>query len=430
MGSERVGIGLIGAGTVGGGVVRILKEKAALLEARIGVQMELLHAADLEPNRLRDLGVPDECVTTDYREVLANDDVQVVVELVGGTSVAYEIVKEALEAGKGVVTANKALLAERGGPLFALAKEKGLPLMFEAAVCGAIPIIQAVRDGLVANRMSGLLGIVNGTCNYILTEMLENESPYDDALADAQKLGFAEADPTFDVEGNDSAHKLALLSALGFETVPEYQSIPVEGISRLRLEDVRLAAELGYVVKLLAVARAQEETVFLSVHPALLPASHPLASVSGSMNAVAIKTDAAGEVMFYGPGAGEMPTASAVVSDIAAVAQALSAGGRPRFWGPGDENTYDHGEFDDYTCAYFLRFDVQDRFGVLGRIATILGEHNVSIDSMIQHGEAVGAVPIVLCTHEAREGDVRAAVKRIEDEEFVVGEAGVLRVEQ
>jgi homoserine dehydrogenase len=431
--TQTLGIGLVGAGTVGGGVLQILRQKAELLQRRSGVRLELRRAADLDRQRLLEAGVAEEMITTDYRELLGDPAVDVVVELVGGTGAAYEIVESALAADKAVVTANKALLAERGAPLFRLAGEKGVPLLFEAAVCGAIPIISAIRDGLVANEIAGLLGIVNGTCNYVLTQMLEADRSYAEALAEAQSLGYAEADPTFDVEGMDSAHKLALLAALGFETVPEYPSIPVEGVSGLQLEDVRIAAEMGYVVKLLAVARPREDALFLSVHPALLPGSHPLASVSGSMNGVSLVSDAAEESMLYGRGAGALPTASAVVSDLVALARTRACGGRATAWYPPAENALRLASFDDYRCRYFLRFDVDDRFGVLGRIATILGEEEVSIATVVQKGEETPPgepVPVVILTHTAREGCLRRAVERIEALDVVRAPAGVLRVEE
>ncbi len=429
MSNTTLAIGIVGAGTVGGGVIRLLLERADLLSERTGATLRLARVADLDPQRVSVLGVPDAHITDDYRTVCNDPEIDIVVELVGGTGVAYDVVECALRAGKAVVTANKALLAERGGPLFALAAEQGVPLLFEAAVCGAIPIIQAIRDGLVANRITGLLGIVNGTCNYILTQMLEHEQPYDEALGDAQRLGYAEADPTFDVEGNDSAHKLALLAALGFGTTPDYECIPVQGIRGLPLQDVRMAAEMGYVTKLLAVARPHEGQLFLSVHPALLPDSHPLANVSGSMNAVALDTDAAQEAMFYGRGAGQMPTASAVVSDLAALARTRATGGDFLTWQPPKTGAYTLASFADYTCRYFLRFAVRDDFGVLGRITTILGEERVSLTAVQQHAEHGDLVPVVLLTHLAREGDVRRAVERIEALDCVEGPSGMLRVE-
>lgn len=420
-------IGLIGAGTVGGGVIQLLLERSALLAERAGVALELAGVADLDTERVKSLGVPAARVTTDFTGLVASDEIDCIVELVGGTGVAQRIVEAALAAGKPVVTANKALLAECGAPLFQAARAAQVPLLYEAAVCGAIPIIRALRDGFVADRLFSLLGIVNGTCNYILTQMLQEGQSYDEALTAAQALGYAEADPTFDVEGNDSAHKLALLSALGFGTVPAYPDIPVEGISQLHLEDVRMAADLGYVVKLLAVARPREKSLFLSVHPALLRRDHPLASVSGSLNAVCLTTDAAEDAMFCGRGAGALPTASAVLSDVVSLAR---AGGRPPYaWSPPENQRFHLGSFADYECRYFLRFNVRDEYGVLGHIATTLGQSRVSIASVVQHEGEGSALPVVLLTHRAREGDLRQAVAELEAADFCVGPAGVLRVE-
>ncbi|MFH0910408.1 MAG: homoserine dehydrogenase [Planctomycetota bacterium] len=423
------GIGLVGAGTVGGGVAKILAEKADLLAERAGMRLEIVRVADLDEKRIRMLSIPKSRIAASADEVIQDAKVDVVLELVGGTTVAYDIVAKALKAGKSVVTANKALLAERGRDLFALAREKGLPLAFEAAVCAAIPIIRALRDGLVADRLESLLGIVNGTCNYILTQMLEKGKPYREALAEAQRLGFAEADPAFDVEGYDSAHKLALLAALGFDTQVDFHALPVEGISRLALSDLHMAREMGYVAKLLAVARPRDGRLFLSVHPGLLSEEHPLASVSGSMNAVALFGDAVGEAMYYGRGAGALPTASAVLSDVVELARARARGSLPHRWYPRAQNRFEPAALADYECPYFVRFTVLDRCGVLGAIATLLGEERVSIASVVQKGLADAGVPIVLLTHVAREGNLRRAIERIEGQDFIVAPTAVMRVE-
>ncbi|MCX7935624.1 MAG: homoserine dehydrogenase, partial [Planctomycetota bacterium] len=294
-------VGIAGAGTVGAGVIEILMTRAALLEQRSGVRLALTRVADIDTAKAQAAGAPKEIIAADGLAVATAPDIDIFVEVIGGTGAAEKMVRAALQAGKPVVTANKALLAEKGRPLFALAREKGVPLAFEAAVCGGIPIILALREGLIVNRILSLLGIVNGTCNFILTRMAE-KIPYAAALAEAQRQGYAEADPRLDVEGIDSGHKLALLSALAFDTWPDFNFLPIEGISRLDVMDVEFANYLEYTVKLLAVGRTDPSSrrLFLSVHPALLRREHPLAGVHGSMNAVVLEADVAREAMFYG----------------------------------------------------------------------------------------------------------------------------------
>jgi homoserine dehydrogenase len=429
MSGKEIGVGIIGAGTVGGGVVKILRDKAEMLESRTGCKLNIVKVANRSTGKLDALGLTAPVATTDIDEVINDENVDIIVELIGGTEKAYDIVEKSLNAGKPVVTANKALLAERGTPLFNIAKENNTPLGFEAAVAGAIPIIRSIRDGLVGDYLQNLLGIVNGTCNYILTQMMEKGQAYGDALKDAQELGFAEADPTFDVEGFDSAHKLAILSSLGFGTNVEFPKMHVEGISKLTLSDINIAQELGYAIKLLAVARPDNGKLFLSVHPSLLTKEHPMATVSGSMNAVSLFADAAQEAMFYGRGAGEMPTASAVVSDIVEIARNMLCGCASLRWAPFDKNKFEVGQMDDYNCRYFVRFSVKEDFGVFGTIATILGKHKVSIASALQKEKSDDIIPIVMVTHTAREGDLKAAISEIDNLKFVSEKTGILRIE-
>ncbi len=425
-------VGIAGAGIVGAGVIEILMTRAALLEQRSGVRLALTRVAESDTAKARAAGAPEEIIVADGMAVAASPDIDIFVELIGGTNTAEKMVRLALQAGKPVVTANKALLAEKGRPLFSLAREKGVPLAFEAAVCGGIPIILALREGLIANRTLSLLGIVNGTCNFILTRMAEKIS-YAAALAEAQRQGYAEADPRLDVEGIDSGHKLALLSALAFDTWPDFNFLPIEGVSRLDVMDVEFANYLEYTVKLLAVARTAPDgrRLFLSVHPALLPREHPLAGVHGSMNAVVLETDVAKEAMFYGRGAGRYPTASAVVSDIVAVAHARKSGERGWIWAPEEKPAYALGNMADYRSRYYLRFIVEDRPGVLGRITTALGDHEVSIASVHQFESELkdNQVPVTVLTHTAREGDVRAALQAIGPLAFMRAEPVMLRIE-
>ena len=430
MSQKTIGVGVVGAGTVGGGVVKLLLQHQQMLSGRSNMPIELKAVADLDTAKVAALGVPRDRIHSDFKTLIANPEVNVVVELIGGKKLAYDVVHGALSAGKSVVTANKALLAERGRPLFELSRQKNIPLLFEAAVAGTIPIIRAIRDGLVANQFTSLLGIVNGTCNYILTQMLGHGQDYDTALKGAQKLGYAEADPTFDVEGFDSAHKLSILSALAFQTFPEFGDLHVEGISQLKGEDVEAARALGYVPKLLAVARPEKGKLFLSVHPSLLPKSHPMASVSGSLNAVSLVGDACQETMLVGRGAGEMPTASAVVSDIVEIARNTAVNANRSFWTPSESQAYELGDMEDYECRYMLRCTVVDEFGVLGKIATVLGNHRVSIASVLQHEKnANDNTTIVILTHTAREGDLLDALRKIDAMPFVNGNTSMLRVE-
>jgi len=432
MNEKVLRIGVVGAGTVGAGVIEILMTRAALLERRSGVRLALAKVADIDAAKARAAGAPAEIIAADGMAVAGAPDIDIFVELIGGTDAAERMVRLALQSGKPVVTANKALLAEKGRPLFALAREKGVPLAFEAAVCGGIPIILALREGLIANRISSLLGIVNGTCNFILTRMAEKIS-YNAALREAQQQGYAEVDPRLDVDGIDSGHKLALLSAIAFDTWPDFNLLPLEGISRLDVMDVDFANYLEYTVKLLAVARTDPDNrrLFLSVHPSLLRHQHPLAGVHGSMNAVVLEGDVAKEAMFYGRGAGRYPTASAVVSDIVAVARALQSGERAWIWTPEEKPTYAIGNMADYRSRYYLRFIVEDRPGVLGRITTAMGDHEVSIASVHQFESELkdNQVPVTVLTHMAREGDVRAALQAIAHLAFMRAEPVMLRIE-
>lgn len=429
---KSVRVGVVGAGTVGSGTIEVLLQRADVLARRSGVPIELAGVADLDPERIRAAGVDDARMFEDYTSLTRDPEIDMIVELIGGTRTAEAVIRDAFEHGKAVVTANKALLAEKGDALFDLARTKALPLAFEAAVAGGIPVILAIRDGLICNHFLKLLGIVNGTCNYILSEMIEKGVAFDACLAEAQALGFAEADPTTDIGGFDAGHKLALLSALTFETKVDFDSMHIEGIKGIDLRDVEYAKLLGYTVRLLAVARPVGDTLFLSVHPALLAQDHPLAGVYGSMNAVALEGDIVMESMMYGRGAGKLPTASAVVSDIAAVARALRGLGPGSFWTPPEENAYTLGGMEDYRAHYYLRFEVTDKAGVLGRMTQALGAQGVSIGSMHQHVEddnEDGQATVVMVTHNAREGDVRAALDVIAAQDYSLAPPVLYRIE-
>ncbi len=432
-------VGLLGVGTVGGGVAELLLEGREGLRRRTGgVDVELVAAADPDPARLEPLGAEGVACYADASDVIARDDVDVIVELVGGTGVAKRLVLDSLARAKPVVTANKHLVAVSGAEIVRAARESGAALGFSAAVCGGVPVLLALRTGLVANEISSVVGIVNGTCNYILTQMTAEGTPYADALAEAQAAGYAEADPELDVGGHDSAHKLTILAALAFRTPVDLASVSCEGISGLDVSDIRYADEMGYVVKLLAIGKRVGEgagaALELRVHPTLLPRSHPLAAVGGVFNAVEITGRSVGRVMFRGQGAGRYPTASNVVADIVEVARgsAAKASDQLAFWDEPDGLQV--APAADARTRFYVRFSVSDEYGVLGRIAQVLGRHCVSIASVIQkepRAEAEDAgVPIVMLTQEARHGDFCAALEEIDGFDFSRRRSVFMRVEE
>ncbi len=415
---EECGVLLVGCGTVGGATAKLLAEQGEHLTRRAGRALVLRAIVDVDFARARRLGLEESLFREDLSEQLARTDVQVVAELVGGTTAARRIVTEALRAGKHVVTANKALLAEHGPELWALARERGVCIGFEASCGGAIPVVAALTGQLAVDRVDALYGILNATCNSILTAMTARQQSYAEALAEAQRRGLAEADPALDVGGGDSAHKLAILAALAFAARIDLGKLYVEGIDRLQLQDLRYGGELGYVVKLLAIARRQDRGLSLRVHPAFISRRHPLAWVDGPFNAVSVYADHSGHTMYYGRGAGGTPTASAVVGDIASVARGEAVerfralGNWPDRSSPGEQL-----EIDAVRCRYYLRLQVADRPGVLGTIANVLGDRKISISSVLQH-EPVGdadsqGVPVVITTHPALEGSLRAALNVI-----------------
>jgi len=413
----RHNVALVGFGTIGTGVARILLSKADNLRAKTGLDISLSRICDIDITTPRGIDLPEGILTTSADDVIADPDVSVVIELVGGTTFARELILKALDAGKAVVTANKALLAEHGLELFRKAAERNVPLAFEASVGGGIPVIGSLLNGYLANELDTIIGIVNGTCNYILTKMLNDNESYDEALAEAQAQGYAEKDPTLDVGGVDSAHKLAILARLGFGVDFNYSDIHVEGIDAVQLYDLHCAAELGYVLKLLAIGKRSGGTVELRVNPTLLPRRHPLAGVSDVFNAIWVHGDAVGDSMLYGRGAGEMPTASAVVADVIDVL--LGRAGRTfeslRLF-PGRTPQVRVKAADEIETCYYLRFMAVDRPGVLAGISGALGRHGISIASVIQRGRGRHGqeVPIVMLTHCAHEGSLRAALGEIE----------------
>jgi len=414
-GRKECGVVLVGCGTVGGATARVLTEQADHLAGRAAVDLKLRAIVDLDFTHARELGLDEGLFCGKLDQALSGEGVDVVVELVGGTTAAREVVAEALRAGKHVVTANKALLAQHGPELWALARQHGVCIAFEASCAGAIPIISALSGQLAADRVEAIYGIVNGTCNYILTAMTERDQSYADALAAAQQCGLAEADPTLDVAGIDSTHKLAIMAALAFARRVDFEKIHVEGIDRLQLQDIRYGQELGYVIKLLAIARGQAEGLSLRVHPAFISRRHPLAWVSGPFNAVSVYARNSGHTMYYGRGAGGTPTAAAVVADLLTVA----LGNAQRnfqllgIW-PDRSQQANQLDIEAVRCRYYLRLQVADRPGVLATIAKVLGDRKISIRSVLQHeaagGSADDSVPIVITTHRALEGNLKAAL--------------------
>lgn len=427
----KAGIGIIGCGTVGAGVVHILKSRADYLRDAAGVGLRLVAICDKDKKKLKGAGAKGVSLESDAETVIQNDDVNIVVELIGGTDAAFDISRRALKAGKPVVTANKALIATRGADLFAAARKADTCIVFEAAVCAGVPVIAALRDALVSNNVTSVLGIVNGTSNYVLSRMAKEGVTYTEALREAQKQGLAEADPTLDVEGIDSAHKIAILSRIAFGADLDFDSIYTEGITRITPQDIGYARQFGYAVKLLAVGR-NEGALDIRVHPALLPEDHLLSSVDGPRNAVCLTGDAAGDIVLQGTGAGGMPTASAVVADIVDVAlgRAKATFKNLKAFAPDAPRKQSIG-IEDVETRYYARFSVADNPGVLAKIAGILGEHNISIASVIQmERDAVKAVPVVMMTHQASERDMRGAMDAI-DQLTVVREPGLyMRAEQ
>lgn len=430
-------VALLGLGTVGTGTAKILLDSCPPLIERTGVDIRLHTIADVDFDRPRAVDVSSVRLTRDAASVVADPEIDIVVEVIGGIEPARTLVLEALRHGKAVVTANKALLAKHGPELFGVAREHNTSIGFEAAVCGGVPLIGAMREGMVANRIESIRGILNGTSNYILTRMAEDGVTYEEALQEAQQKGFAEADPTMDVDGFDAAHKLTLLASLGFHTLIEFEHVHVEGIRGLSDADVRWAGELGYVVKLLGIARSRHNEavageaagIELRVHPTMLPDDHPLAGVRLENNAVLVRGDATGDVLFYGKGAGMMPTASAIVADIVAAARgsALPTFEKLQFFNNAHLPVLPVAQT---RCRWYVRFNVADQPGVLARIAQVLAEHRVSIASFVQKElEDHDSVPIVIVTHLTVEEQFRAAVAQIEGFPFVYGRGEALRIE-
>jgi Homoserine dehydrogenase len=427
---ESIGIGLAGFGTVGGGVYKNLEANRDLLERRLGARLEIRRIAVRDLAKSRGVEAPRELFTTNLDDLLTDPDIRIVVELMGGIDTPLAFVRKAIEAGKVVVTGNKALLAEHGAELFELAREKRVPIFYEAAVAGGIPIIKTVREALIGNKFQSLYGILNGTSNYILTRMAAADLDFRDALAEAQSLGYAEADPTLDINGWDAAHKAIILASLAYGFWVRADGIHVDGIERVTLQDIRFTEQLGYQIKLLATIKADAgQEVEVRVCPTLIPRSHVLASVNGVFNAVWLRGDIVGEALFYGRGAGEDPTSSSVIADLAETVVTLHS--PRRCYGFTSHELYGSlAPVENVISPFYLRLVVQDTPGVLAQIAGILGEAGIGISSVIQpEGHEGGPLPLVLMLHDATFGRTQNAVARIASLDCVHGEPVLFPVE-
>jgi homoserine dehydrogenase len=431
---KEIRIGLLGCGTVGTGVARLLIENKELISKRVGAALTLKWVADVDIETDRGIQFDEGVLTSDALKVLNDPDVDIIIEMIGGEVIAKDFILKAIENGKHVITANKALLASQGNELFTAAAEKGVDLAFEAAVGGCMPIIKSLRESLVGNHISSMTGILNGTCNYILSKITDDGSPYDAALAEAKAKGYAEADPTLDVEGIDTAHKIAILGALAYGMEINLNDVYIEGISKITPLDIEYAGQFGYRIKLLAISKFMNGAVEARVHPTMIPFDNLLSTISGTVNAIMISGDAVGDIMLYGRGAGMMPTASAVIGDAVDIARNLLTGANGRM--PGLSYQRDQIRsipvlpIEDISAHYYFRFAALDRPGVLSTISGVLGEHGISIQSVQQKGRKTkGSVPVVMVSHKAKEADVKKALSEIAALDVVSDEPVLIRIE-
>jgi len=432
---KPIRVGLLGIGTVGGGTFAVLARNREEIARRAGCDITMTVVADTDTAKARKLVGTQARVVADGREVIRDPEIDVVVELIGGTGIAKQLMLEAIANGKHVVTANKALVARHGNEIFAAARKQDVMVAFEAAVGGGIPIIKALREGLSANRIEWIAGIINGTSNFILSEMRDRGADFDAVLKEAQRLGYAEADPTYDIEGVDAAHKLTIMAAIGFGIPMQFEAAHIEGISRLARDDIRYAEELGYRIKLLGIAKRKAGGIELRVHPTLIPARRLIANVEGVMNAILVKGDAVGQTLYYGAGAGAEPTASAVVADLVDVARMLTADPEHRVphlaFQPDQLADTPILPIGEVETSYYLRLKVDDKPGVLADITRILADLGISIDAMVQKEPRAGElqVDIIMLTHLTLEKHIDAAIRRIEHLPVVAGPITRLRVE-
>jgi homoserine dehydrogenase len=431
---RTIHVGLLGCGTVGTGVARILIENRDLILSRVGAVLNLKRVADIDQETDRGIRFDEGVFISDAFKVVDDPDIDIVIELIGGEGIAKDLILKAIHNGKPVVTANKALLAVHGNVIFRSAMEHGVDLAFEASVGGCMPIVKSLRESLAGNHIKSMAGILNGTCNYILSRSTEDGSNFEDVLAEAQKSGFAEADPTLDVEGIDAAHKLAILTSLAYGMEINFNDIYIEGISKITPMDIEFAGQFGYRIKLLAITKDTGGAIEARVHPTMIPFSNPLSGVNGVLNAIVISGDAIGDMMLYGYGAGMMPTASAVVGDVVDLARNLLSGSMGRVpllsFQMGHIRKIPVLPMEKTQVHYYFRFSALDRPGVLSKISGILGNYDISIKSVHQKGRGTkGAVPIVMLTHLAREADVQKALSDIYDLDVVSDRPVLIRIE-
>jgi homoserine dehydrogenase len=432
---KPVRLALLGCGTVGTGVLKLTRQNAEMIERRLGRPVEIVGVADRSIQPDRSIGLPSTLITRDNASLVKRPDVDIVVELFGGIEPARSLILSAIAAGKDVVTANKALLAEHGEELFRAASKAGVAIGFEASVGGGVPIIRTLREALAGDRQRAVYGIVNGTCNSILSTMTDQGAEFETALAQAQAIGLAEADPTLDVGGHDAAHKLCLLVTLAFGASLKPGQVHTEGITHITQADIGYARELGYVIKLLAIAKDDSGAIEARVHPTMIPLRHVLASVAGAYNAIYIRGDALGSTMYLGLGAGQMPSATAVMADILEIARDRNSGSDSRPHSLGYPVSFIKRArvkpMDDVVCEYYLRFMAEDKPGVLGKIASVLGRNGISMASVIQHGRGAGkTVPVVMKTHDIRERNLSRALKEITRQKLVEAAPAFIRIEE
>jgi len=430
MSDKHIKVGMVGFGIVGTGVAKLLTENIETIEQKTGLKLELAAVVDLDTTTTREVNLPEGILSDDLDRILKDDSIQIGIELVGGTTVAKDIQIKMLAAGKNVVTANKALLAEHGAELYAVARENNKCIAFEASCAGGIPIVSAIRSGLVANRIGGLYGILNGTCNYILWSMTTKGLDFPTALKQAQDKGYAEADPTLDINGSDAAHKLAILTGLAFGSQVDFEDVYLEGIEGLSIDDIRTGKEMGYTLKLLAIAeKNDDDRISLRVHPSFIASESALARVDGPFNAVSIFGHAVGQTMFYGRGAGMMPTASAVVADIIEIAMGNS---KNLFNGqtikPRNESNLD--DIDNLQSRFYIRLMVEDKPGGVAKYTKILGEYEISISGVLQH-EGAGPdnrVPVVITTNSTVQKNMTAALEEVQQLDIISGKPVCIRI--
>ena len=432
---EKVKVGMIGFGTVGSGVVKILQKNSKLIEKRMGAKIVLKRIADIDVKTDRGVKLRPGILTTKADDVIKDPEINIVMELIGGIEPAKTFILKAIQNGKHIITANKALLALHGDEIFRAAHRSGVDVNFEASVGGGIPLIRSIKEGLVANRIHSIFGILNGTSNYILSKMTDEGRSFKEVLREAQEKGYAEADPTYDIEGIDAAHKLAILIRLAFGTSIQFKEIFIGGISEITPLDIQFGREFGYRIKLLAITKTDQGKIEARVHPTLIPEGHLLSTVEGVFNAIYIKGDAIGPTLFYGQGAGQMPTGSAVVSDLVELGRNLLVQTRGRrvpllSYQESAIEKIPLKKMGDVVMRFYMRFSALDRPGVLSRISGILGKNGISIASVIQKGRQVnGAVPVVMMTHEAKEENLHRALREIDRLNVILGKTIFIRVE-